>query len=318
MKKFIKFAFVAILMAHSSQLSAQNFGFGGFQMPEVKAECSQKFSDLNYAGDTMVYHKLDVYIPKTAKPQNGYPVVIHIYGSAWFSNSSKGWADINTIVNALLNAGYAVVCPNHRSSADAKYPAQIQDIKAVVRWVRGNAAKYNFDTKFIGTSGFSSGAHLASLCATTNGIKVAKCGSVEMDIEGTVGEYTSEDSKVNACCIWSGPIDMMNMDCDGVKKQHPAPEDNLMGFSYEGHEDAYNLLSPIYFIKNTTVPIFVNHGQKDNVVPHCQGEEFWNALQQAGVKGAKFHSEPEGGHGFNMYSNENLAEMVKFFKEFTK
>ena len=311
MKKFLITA-ISLLSAVSVSL-AQNFGFGGNQQSEMQAQYSEKFADLNYAGDTMAYHTLDVYLPKTAMPEAGYPVIVHIYGSAWFSNNSKGWADINTICAALLDAGYAIVCPNHRSSIDAKYPAQINDIKAVVRWIRGNAEKYHFDTQFIGTSGFSSGAHLASLCAATNGVTTATSGETTMDIEGQLGEYTAESSRVNACCEWSGPIDLMNMDCDGVAKQHPAPEDNLMGFAYQGHEDAYNLLSPIYFLNEQTVPVFVFHGIKDNVVPQCQGKLFYEALEAKQVKGAKYHFEPEGGHGFNMYSKENLAMMVAHF-----
>ena len=133
-------------------------GFGGWQMPEIDVHCSERFADVDYVGDGQVYHKLDIYLPKVEK--TSYPVAIHIYGSAWFSNSSKGMADLGTIVNALLDAGYAVVTPNHRSSMDAKFPAQIHDIKAVVRFVRGNADKYRFDTDFIVTSGFSSGAQL--------------------------------------------------------------------------------------------------------------------------------------------------------------
>ena len=86
---------------------------------------------------------MDIYLPRMQK--DVYPVVVHIYGSAWYSNNSKGMADLGTIVNALLDAGYAVVTPNHRSSADAKFPAQIQDIKGVIRWVRANAAQYRFD-----------------------------------------------------------------------------------------------------------------------------------------------------------------------------
>ena len=104
-------------------LFAQPTGFGGFQMPKVDVRCSQKVADVDYAGDGQVYHKLDIYLPKVEK--DAYPVVVHIYGSAWFSNNSKGMADLGTIVNALLDAGYAVVCPNHRSSMDAKFPAQI-------------------------------------------------------------------------------------------------------------------------------------------------------------------------------------------------
>ena len=66
-------------------------GFGGFQMPEVKLETSQQWKDVNYAGDDQAFHTCDIYLPK--KEAESYPVVIHIYGSAWFSNSSKGAAD---------------------------------------------------------------------------------------------------------------------------------------------------------------------------------------------------------------------------------
>lgn len=312
-KKRLTILLLSAVMSLSA--TAQNFGFGGNQQSQKQAQYAEKFVDLNYAGDAQAYHSLDVYIPKTAKPEKGYPVIIHIYGSAWFSNNSKGRADINTICAALLDAGYAIVCPNHRSSNDAKYPAQINDIKAVVRWVRGNAEKYGFDTSFIGTSGFSSGAHLASLCAATNGVRVAELGNTKTDIEGSLGEYTALSSAVNACCEWSGPIDLMNMDCDGVKKQHPAPEDQLMGFAYQGNEDAYRHLSPVYFINENTVPIMVCHGEKDNVVPCCQGKELWDCLSDKKVKGIDCIFEPEGGHGFNMYSEENLKKMIDFFNK---
>ena len=67
--------------------AAQNFG--GWQMPEIKMDYSQKFADVNYAGDGEVYHNLDIYLPKIEK--ESYPVVIHIYGSAWYSTIPREW-----------------------------------------------------------------------------------------------------------------------------------------------------------------------------------------------------------------------------------
>lgn len=313
----MKKSILSLLVAAATVLpvTAQNFGFGGNQQSDRKAEYSEKIADLNYADDGQAFHTLDVYIPKTKKPKKGYPVIVHIYGSAWFSNSSKGMADINTICAALLDAGYAVVCPNHRAIADAKYPAQINDIKAVVRWVRGNAKKYGFDTRFIGTSGFSSGAHLASLCAASNGVKEISKGNAKMNIEGSLGNFTKESSAVNACCEWSGPIDLKNMDCDGIKKNHPAPEDMLMGFTAQENPDAFDLLNTVYYVNETTVPMMVCHGEKDNVVPCCQGKELWDVLSKQGVKDVECIFVPEGGHGFNMYSKENLDKMVNFFNK---
>ena len=202
-------------------------GFGGFQVPEVKLETSQQWKDVNYAGDDKAYHTCDIYLPK--QQQESYPVVIHIYGSAWFSNNSKGAADLGTIVKALLEAGYAVVCPNHRSSMDAQWPAQLHDIKAVVRFVRGEAKKYHFDPSFVATSGFSSGGHLASTTAMTSGTRSETVGTVSIDLEGSVGNYLQESSEVQAACDWSGPIDLTAMDCgEHMTMGADSPEDVLL------------------------------------------------------------------------------------------
>lgn len=292
------------------------FGFGGFQIDNSKADslCSKIYLDVDYVGDFEDYHKLDIRIPKKPAENGKYPVVIHIYGSAWFSNSSKGMADINTIGAALLEAGYAVVTPNHRSSMDAKWPAQINDIKAVVRFIRARAEKLGLDGDFIGISGFSSGAHLASVCGMTNGVKVANCGKAEYDIEGNLGAFTQTESYVNCVCEWSGPVDLLHMDCDGIEKNPMSPEVAVMGMEKEGNENKYEMLSALYFVDSWDVPVGIFHGIKDNVVPTCQGERFYERLQQNHVKSFLVQPE-EGGHGFNMYSEENLRKMVEWFDE---
>ena len=276
-------------------------GFGGWQMPKIEVRCSEKFADLDYVGDGQIYHKLDIYLPKVEK--DSYPVAIHIYGSAWFSNSSKGMADLGTIVNALLDAGYAVVTPNHRSSMDAKFPAQINDIKAVVRYIRGNAEKYKFDTSFIVASGFSSGAHLASLAATS-------CGVAEL--EGDLGAYTDQSSLVDAACCWSGPTDLHYMSC-GTEEDtwNHGPEEAVMGFSFKGNEEAFKALNATTYIDPSDPPIVVFHGTADNVVPYCQGVHFHELLSKAGVT-TEFHTVEGGGHGNGMYAPETLELMTTF------
>ena len=303
-----------ILLCLGSLAMAQPAGgFGGFQVPEVKLETSQQWKDVNYADDDQAFHTCDIYLPK--QEQESYPVVIHIYGSAWFSNSSKGMADLGTIVKALLDAGYAVVCPNHRSSMDAKWPAQINDIRAVIRFVRGEAAKYKFDTSFIATSGFSSGGHLSSTAATTSGMKTAKVGTVEIDLEGSLGAYTSESSTVNAACDWSGPVDLTTMDCgDHMQMGDNSPEDVLLNSKLDKEPDKYLSLSATNYVDPNDPPIIIFHGEKDNVVPCCQGKKFFELLKAAGVK-TEATFVPEGGHGMGMYSEENLQKMVSFLND---
>lgn len=294
-----------ICMLASCIVSAQSSGdFGGWQRPKVDVRCSEKFADIDYVGDGQVYHKLDIYHPKVEK--ESYPVVIHVYGSAWFSNDSKGVADLGTIVNALLDAGYAVVTPNHRSSMDAKFPAQIHDIKAVIRYVRANADRYRFDTDFIATSGFSSGAHLASLAATSCGVA---------GLEGSLGQYTDYSSLVDAACCWSGPTDLHRMSCGSeTDTWNHGPEEAVMGFAFKGNEEAFKALNATTYIDPSDPPVAIFHGTADEVVPFCQGEYFHELLCKAGVT-AEFHPVEGGGHGMGMYAPETLEAMVTFLEK---
>jgi len=91
-----------------------------------------------------------------------------------------------------------------------------------------------------------------------------------------------------------------------------SPEDILLGGTKLADEpDKYLGLSAINYIDPTDVPIIIFHGEKDNVVPCCQGMKFYQLLQAAGVK-SEATFEPEGGHGMGMYSAENLQKMVNF------
>ena len=289
--------------------SAQLAGFS-FRMPEIR--CGEKFLDVDYAGDGQVYHRLDIYLP--SEKRDSYPVVVHIYGSAWFSNSSKGMANLDSIGQALLDAGYAVVCPNHRSSADAKFPAQINDIKAAVRFVRAKADEYGFDTSFIGISGFSSGGHLSSLAGATSNVRSAKVGEYEVDLEGSVGPYTAFSSAVDCVCDWSGPIDLLNMECEWERPWGGTPEEALLGVDYAGQDDLFRTISPITYLDPSDPPLIVFHGTKDNVVPHCQGVELYEAWNKAGIT-SDLNLVEGAGHGINLFVEPWLSEMVEFVND---
>lgn len=274
---------------------------------------SKSWKNINYAGDTMVYHMLDIYLPQTPKPN--YPVVIYIYGSAWMSNSSKG-ADMNTIGKALLDAGFAVVTPNHRSSFDAKFPAPMNDIKAAIRFVRANAKKYQLKTSFVGISGSSSGGNMAAMAGTTRNIKNYTLGKTTLDIEGKVGAYTASSSSVDAVVDWFGPTNMLLMDsCGGTDFIHNAansPASLYIGGPIQENKEKCLLASPITYVDPSDPPFLIFHGDKDNVVPHCQGELLYAALQKAKVQ-SQFFLVPGGSHGPGVHVDKNIQMMVDFF-----
>ncbi len=270
------------------------------------------WSDIDYVGDGLVGHKLDIYLPQNAAEKN--KVIVIIYGSAWFSNNSKIDA-YNTMGKILNDNGFAVVSINHRSSPEAKYPAQINDVKAAIRFIRANADKYKLDTSFIGITGYSSGGHLSSLCAATNVVKFAKSGEVEINVEGNLGAYTDYSSYVDACVDWFGPLDIsrMNDNCNGYKDK-TSPEAVLLDGNPADKADMGRLLDPATYLDAQDPNYLVFHGDADNVVPHCQSAFFSEKLMEFD-KLEEFVTVSGGGHGPVTMNDETFAKMVNFFKK---
>lgn len=310
MKKLIVAMSIAAVSSFA-QFGGFGGGMGGFggQQGSGSVENTDKTADVNYVGDGKSYHTLDIYIPKGNK--DSYPVVIHTYGSAWSSNNMKGSADLGTICSAYAKAGYAVVTPNHRAAGDGIYPAQLHDIKAVVRFVRGNAAKYKFDTNFVAVSGFSSGGHLSSLTATTCGLKEGKSGSVTVDLVGNLGEYTSFSSCVDGAVLWSPPTDIYTMNPISMGGSGTM-EGKFIGVEREGNKDKWMVASSPYYASDDDPPVILFHGTADKIVNPEQSKELYDSLKNHNVV-TELVSVPGGEHGSNgMYSSENLNKAVAF------
>jgi len=221
-------------------------------------------------------------------------------------------AGFEALGKPLLDSGFAVIAINHRSSGDAAYPAQINDVKAAVRYVRANAAKYQIDASFIGITGYSSGGHLASLAGTSNAVKEFTVGKVTVDIEGNVGNYTQTSSSVNAVVDLFGPIDMALMDNCTQPKGADSPEAALIRGNPADNLDIIALLNPITFLDKTDPNFLVIHGDADGVVPYCQSQLFAKALKDQGIL-TEFITVPQGQHGPITMNENTFKKMTDFF-----
>ncbi len=280
----------------------------GFKMPEMP---QPDFADLNYAGDDLEGHKLDIYLPKDGKDK--HKLIVVIYGSAWYSNNFKNAAYMS-LGKPLNDAGFAVATINHRSSGDAKYPAQINDVKGAIRYLRANADKFGLDTSFVDITGFSSGGHLSSMAGVTNGLKERTVGSTSIDIEGNVGGNNDQSSAVDAVVDWFGPVDMARMEnCETVKGAD-SPEAALIGGAPADNMEMVALISPITYVSETTAPTLVIHGTSDSVVPFCQSKYFSEELEKAG-KLERLIPVEGGEHGPVTFNEDTFKAMVEFFTE---
>jgi acetyl esterase/lipase len=262
----------------------------------------------------MEYHRLDIYLPDTSK--SSYPAIVIIYGSAWFGNNLKQNA-YQTLGEPLLKSGFALVAVNHRSSRDAIFPAQIQDIKAAVRFIRANADKYKIDTTFIGVTGYSSGGHLSALLGTSGSVKQMTENSKSVEIEGNIGGNESYSSAVDAVVDWFGPTDFQTMDSCGSEMVHDAPdspESSLLGGPIQENDDMCALADPVTYVDPEDPPFLIIHGDADPLVPHCQSEKLFKALQIMNVP-SHFVLVPGAKHGPGLFEEKYFTMMINFFLE---
>lgn len=227
---------------------------------------------------------LDLYLPE--KNNKKLPLIIWIHGGAWMAGSK----DSPSPALRFTADGYAVAQVGYRLSQEAKFPAQIHDCKAAVRWLRANAEQYGFDTNRFVAWGASAGGHLVALLGTSGGVA---------ELEGTVNNLKTS-SRVQAVVDWFGPTDFLHIGEPESDLKHNAPdspEAKLIGAPLLENKDLAAKASPITYVSKDAPPFLIMHGDKDRTVPFDQSERFYEALKKVGVD-ATFVPMKGAGHGF--------------------
>ena len=247
---------------------------------------------------------LDLYCPE--KVSGSLPVIVWIHTGGW----SKGRKERCPAV-ALVQDGYAVASIDYRLTSTAPFPAQIEDCKAAVRWLRANASTYHLDPDHIGVWGHSAGGHLAALLGTSGGVR---------ELEGT-GDNMSYSSRVQAVCDVAGPSDLVRLyqeasqsrgDKSGKVMYDVAA---LVGGSAEKNITTATAASPIHYVSKDDPPFLIIHGENDATIPVTQAESFAAALKAAGVE-TTLEIANGRGHGAG---GPNSQPMIKaFFDKYLK
>jgi acetyl esterase/lipase len=219
---------------------------------------------------------LDLYCPE--KASGPAPVIVWIHGGAWRRGGKRKCPAV-----ALVPDGYAVASIDYRLSSTAPFPAQIEDCKAAVRWVRANAAKYNLDADRIGVWGMSAGGHLAALLGTSGGVQ---------ELEGS-GDNMQYSSRVQAVCAVAGPTNLPALTNVGPKRKSAI--EGLVGGPLEKDKPKATAASPIHYVSKDDPPFLIVHGEGDRVIPVEQSQRFYEELRKAGVN-ATLKILPQVGH----------------------
>jgi acetyl esterase/lipase len=238
--------------------------------------------DLAYVAGGHPRQTLDLYRPQSRTP---LPVLVYIHGGAWRMGDKADAPPLE-----YLSEGYALASLNYRLSQHARFPAQIQDCKAAVRWLRAHAHHHGLDAERFAAGGASAGGHLAALLGTTGHVE-------QLD----VGDHLDVSSRVQAVVDFFGPTDFLQMDAHRLKgglvhEEAHSPESRLVGGPIQENPDKVARANPITYVRSDSSPFLVVHGDQDPLVPHHQSEILVAALEEAGVP-VTFFTVVGGGHG---------------------
>lgn len=223
----------------------------------------EETKDLEYGNVNGRALQLDLYRPKEL--MHPVPALIFIHGGGWYKGNRQ---DYRAYVIDFALRGYVTATISYRLADEAKFPAQVEDAKCAVRWIRANAAKYGIDPKKIAVIGGSAGGHLSLMVGTTAGMK---------NLEGTGGNAATS-SAVQAVVDFYGPTDLtteLGKTSDIVKR--------FFGATYDEKKDAYELASPLLHVDKSDPPTLVLHGTVDELVPVEQSDRIVAAFKAAGV-----------------------------------
>ncbi|HEX8373456.1 MAG TPA: alpha/beta hydrolase [Chthoniobacterales bacterium] len=227
--------------------------------------------------------RMDLYVPQTGKPA---PVVLWIFGGSW-KFGSKGY---HVNVRDLTRSGIAVASIEYRLSGQASFPAQLEDCKAAVAWLRTHGAKYGIDPNRIGASGESAGGHLAALLGTTE-----------------------ERPNIDAVCALYPPTNLVSLGRMYSQPGRRSDIEALLNGPIEEKLPLARAASPVEHVSRSSPPFLLIHGAKDSLVPLSQSEELHTRLKRAGVESTLLVA-PEQPHWFKL-TPAQVAQVAAFFRK---
>ncbi len=265
----------AIASAGPTSLPTPSGRPGPTSVPTPSGRPGPVLRDLAYARHSPA-QKLDLHLP--AAGGTPHPVILYIHGGG-FHVGDKARGHLAPIRDAALRRGYAVASINYRLTHEASFPAQINDVKAAIRWLRARASRYDLDPTRIAAWGGSAGGNLAALAGTSGG--VAK-------LAGRHRGNRRQSDRVQAVVDWYGPISFLRTNADvraagfgpGGSRRPGSYMSRYLGAALPTVPGRARAADPTTYISADDPPFFVEHGTADGTVPLRQSIRFAAALEK--------------------------------------
>ncbi len=253
--------------------------------------------------------------PERPKDTRVFPLIVDVPGSGW--SGAEGYAHVPKMVE-LAKQGFVVASIAYRGTFKdgVRFPAAVQDTKEAIRYLRANAAAFHIDPNHVTLLGDSSGGHTVAMAALTGN-----------ESRFNIGDHLDQDTGVNACVIFYGPNDLLNLVPDRLKEgktlrpgEGEFPFEAREIFDEDFLADPEGMLadaSPIRYIHERKMPAFLFlQGEEDPIIPMAQGLRFCERVRESGGR-AEFVKIAAAGHGTGCWTKEAMELVEQFLKAYS-
>ena len=231
---------------------------------------------------------LDAFVPRG---EGKFPAVLVVHGGAW--RMGNRW-QLRGYANSLARMGFACFAIDYRLAPKHKFPAQIEDCRSAVKFIRAHADEFQVDPNRLGAIGYSAGGHLVSLLGTTG--------------EAPSAENGDTDTRIQAVAAGGAPTDFRYFPDNGDWARY------LMGGNLSTVPEKFQQASSAAFVDKDDAPMFFFNGTKDELVPLMWTQSLYKALRQHGVA-TELHTIQGAGHMAAAFNGQALKEAFDFLKE---
>lgn len=265
--------------------------------PGAHAQRTREFKDVVFATVDGKPLALDLYLPAGQLPP---PLVLWVHGGAWNTGTKAN------VPRQLIDSGLVLASVDFRQASVARFPAQVHDIKAAIRFLRANARTYGYHADTIVIAGASSGGHLAALVGVTNR---------HSQLEGEVGSLPGASSDVQGIISYFGASNLRSILSQstpfGLNMRRPALE-RLLGGQPDQVPDLAVLASPVTHVDTGDPPLLLLHGDRDPQMPLEQSQELQRTYERLGLP-VECHVLQGAAHGGDAFFAPRYLKVVTDF-----
>ncbi|MDO4586156.1 MAG: alpha/beta hydrolase [Planctomycetia bacterium] len=303
---------VWLILAAALILSTKTFAQNDV---EKKPYATKEINNIVYKVAQGQEIKLNLFLPTAeGEPISNAPLLIDIVSGGWNSpgpGDGGFWRACKSV-----ERGFAVASVAHRSVApDCIFPAQIEDIKAAVRFLRAHAKEYGIDPNRIAAYGTSSGGHMASMLGISDKFRL-------FDVGENLEQSSQVQIVIDLCCTAD-----MAFYLERSPEQTPEPVYSVLGASRDNNlsnsERAAPIIekarkySPITYVDNDFSPTLILQGTRDQAVIPSQSCLFYEALNRAGVR-TELYLDNSQGHTANLFPWEERIKLIFDFLQWSE